>query len=107
MKLHRLIVPVLLAATAAGCTWTKLTPYGEQARILNANQVGSCKPLGTTTAQVAAKVIGIPRPQRDVERDLQNLARNALQSVNGDTIVPVGRPQDGSQTFRMYRCINP
>ena len=107
MKLRHLIVPALLAMTVAGCAWTKLTPYGEQARVLRPDQVSSCKPLGTTTAQVAAKVVGIPRPQRDVEHDLQTLARNALQSVNGDTIVPVGQPQNGSQTFRMYRCINP
>lgn len=107
MKLRHLIVPALLAATAAGCTWTKLTPYGEQARVLRPDQVSSCKALGTTTVQVAAKVAGIPRPQRDVEHDLQTLARNALQNVHGDTIVPVGQPQNGSQTFRMYRCINP
>lgn len=107
MKLRYLIVPALLAMTASGCTWTKLTPYGEQARVLHQNQVSSCKALGTTTVQVAAKVLGIPRPQRDVEHDLRTLARNALQNVHGDTIVPVGQPQNGTQTFRMYRCINP
>lgn len=107
MKLRHLLVPALLAVTASGCAWTKLTPYGEQARVLRPDQVSSCKPLGTTTAQVAAKVLGIPRPQRDIEHDLQTLARNALQGVHGDTIVPVGKPVNGRQTFSLYRCINP
>lgn len=107
MKLRHLIVPLLLTATLTGCAWTKLTPYGEQARVLRPNQVASCKPLGTTTVSVPAKVLGIPLPARDVEHNLQTLARNALQGVKGDTIVPVAPPTNGSQTFRMYRCINP
>lgn len=107
MKLRHLIVPVLVAATLGGCAWARLTPYGEQARVLSASQVGTCKALGTTTVQVPATVLGIPRPQRDVEHDLQVVARNALQNVHGDTIVPEGKPVNGAQTFEMYRCINP
>lgn len=107
MKLRHLLVPALLAATVSGCAWIKLSPYGEQARVLQPSQVSSCKLLGTTSVQVSSTVMGIPRPPKDVEHDLRTLARNALQSVNGDTVVPVGKPVNGSQTFDMYRCINP
>ncbi|AOV16421.1 hypothetical protein BJI67_04465 [Acidihalobacter aeolianus] len=107
MKLRLLLLSALIASLTAGCTWVKLSPQGEEARVLRPDQVSSCKPLGTTTVQVAATVLGIPRPRRDVEHDLQALARNTVQKNGGDTIVPEGQPVNGSQTFAMYRCINP
>lgn len=107
MKIRLLLLSALIASLTAGCTWVKLSPQGEEARVLKPNQVSSCKPMGTTTVQVAASVLGIPRPQRDVAHDLQAMARNAVQNAGGDTIVPEGQPVDGRQTFAMYRCINP
>lgn len=107
MKLRLLLLFFLFTALTAGCTWVKLTPQGQEARVLQPDQVGSCKALGTTTVQVAATVLGIPRPRRDVEHDLDAMARNAVQSAGGDTIVANGQEENGVQTFSMYRCINP
>lgn len=107
MQLRYLIIPSLLLTTLAGCATTQLTSTGQEARVLHSNQVGTCKYLGMTTVQVPAKIIGISLPKKDVEHNLQILARNALQNVNGDTIVPVAPKQGGTQTFRMYRCVNP
>lgn len=107
MKIRLLLISILFTTATAGCTWVNLTPQGKETRVLQPNQVSSCRPLGTTTVQVAASVLGVPRPRRDVEHDLEAMARNVVQKSGGDTIVPEGQPVNGSQTFAMYRCINP
>lgn len=107
MKRLFLICSLTSFALLGGCASTHLTEHGQEARVLRANQVSSCKYLGLTTVQMPAKFIGIPLPHKDVNRNLQVLARNATQALHGDTVVPVGPPNDGMQTFRVYRCINP
>lgn len=107
MKLRLLLLSISLLMLTTGCTWVHLTPKGKEARVLQPNQIHNCKPLGTTTVEVASSVLGIPRPHQDVEQDLESLARNAVQKAGGDTVVPEGNPVKGTQTFAMYRCINP
>jgi len=90
----------------SACATVKLTPAGEKIRVLDPNEVTSCKNLGRTSASVTAKVI-FERPEDAVSEELQTVARNSAARMGGDTIVPLTVIEDGAQTFVVYKCVNP
>lgn len=100
---------VLVAAVLGlmACSWVKLTPEGEKARVLSQAEVTSCKKLGKTTVSVADKIVGMERKEHVVKENLEILARNAAPDMGGDTVVPVSDIVDGKQTYDIYRCVGP
>jgi hypothetical protein len=96
---------VTAAALAGGCSWVSLTPGGEKVRVLEPEEVGTCRLLGKTTATTSAAVAGIGRSFPKVLEELERLARNSAADMGGDTIVPEGRVEDGRRTFGVYRCV--
>lgn len=90
-----------------GCAWVKLTPEGEKARVLSAAEVTGCRKLGKTTVSVKGDIAGMKRLPERVQSELEILARNSAADLDGDTVVPVGQPEDGRQVFDVYRCVNP
>ena len=109
MKIARFYKMLAMAMGAgllvAGCTWVKPTPEGENVRLLSAAEVAKCERIGETTVSLLAKVAGIERNQVKVQRELNTLARNSAADIGGDTVVPLGPPADGKQTFAIYRCM--
>jgi hypothetical protein len=97
----------MVALLIVGCTWVKLSPEGEKARVLTEAEVVSCKKLGTTTVSLKATIAGIERSAEKVQKELEVLARNRAMDLEGDTVVPLTEIEDGQQTFSVYRCINP
>lgn len=101
----------MLGAVAAlilqGCAWVKLTPEGEKARVLGAAEVSGCTKVGITTSTTRSHLAGFRRKTESVQDELLALARNAASELGGDTVVPLGEPQKGRQSFDVYRCINP
>lgn len=89
----------------AGCTWVKPTAEGEKVRVLEAKEVTSCKSLGSTTATLADKVVGIKRKPQKVKKELETLARNSAADLGGDTIVATSEVVSGKQSFAVYRCV--
>ncbi|HUV21019.1 MAG: DUF4156 domain-containing protein [Gammaproteobacteria bacterium] len=94
------------AILLSGCSTLKLTEGGEKIRILDPNEVSSCKNLGRTNTAVTAKVI-FERPADAVAKELTTVARNSAARMGGDTIVPLTVIENGQQTFVVYKCINP
>ncbi|HEY3488431.1 MAG TPA: DUF4156 domain-containing protein [Gammaproteobacteria bacterium] len=105
--MKRIIILSAAALSLQACTWIKLTPEGEQARVLSAADVTNCKKLGATTVSMATKVGIVPLNQKKVAEELKLLARNSAAEMQGDSVVAVGEPKEGQQTFDVYRCINP
>ena len=95
-----ILIPLLLLLSS--CTFLRLTPAGENVAILQANEVTACTSVGTTTVSVVDKVV-VNRKFEKVEEELRILARNR-SAVRGDTLVAVGPPVKGEQTFNVYRC---
>jgi hypothetical protein len=96
----------IVAALLAACSWVKMTPEGEQARVLTEAQAQNCTSLGVTTVSMPTKVAGIPLNQKKVNAELEKLARNAVSEFKGaDSVRPVGEAQNGKQTFEIYDCI--
>jgi hypothetical protein len=94
------------AILLSACSTLKLTEGGEKIRILDPNEISSCKNLGRTNTSVTAKVI-FERPAEAVAKELETVARNSASRMGGDTIVPLTVIENGQQTFVVYKCINP
>lgn len=105
--MKKLLAIVLFAFTLGACTWVELTPEGEKVRVLSLSEVQSCKKKGKVTASLKAKIAGIDRNKKKVQKELEFIGRNSAVDIDGDTIVPVGEIKDGKQVFDVYRCINP
>lgn len=105
--MNRMIIFTAIGLLLSACTWVKLTPDGEKARVLSAAEVTNCKKLGKTTVSLPDEIAGFERNPDKVIEDLQILARNSAVELKGDTVVPVGEHFQGKQTFDVYRCVNP
>jgi len=105
--MKHIMVIIFFTVLLSACTWVKLSPEGEKARVLEEREVGSCKKLGNTTVSLKATIAGIERSAEKVKKELEVLARNHARDLNGDTVVPLTEIENGQQTFSVYRCINP
>lgn len=105
--MKKIIAFCLTGLLLQACTWVKLTPEGERARVLSAAEVTGCKKLGKTTVSVKGDIAGMERLPDRIQEELNILARNSAADLEGDTVVPVGEPKDGKQVFEVYRCVNP
>ncbi|HEX5055657.1 MAG TPA: DUF4156 domain-containing protein [Gammaproteobacteria bacterium] len=104
--MERILSLSVMVALLAGCTWVKMTPEGEQARVLTESQARNCTSLGVTTVSMPTKVVGIPLNEKKVNVELEKLARNAVSEFKGaDSVRPVGDARNGKQTFEVYDCL--
>jgi hypothetical protein len=90
----------------SACSTLKLTEGGEKVRMLDPDEVASCKNLGRTNTSVTAKVV-FDRPADVIAEELATVARNSASRMGGDTIVPLTIIENGQQTFVVYKCVNP
>lgn len=99
-------VPSLIAMMVllSGCAFVDTTPAGEQVRVREADEIHSCRHIGSTSGSVLAEIARVPRNPHRVEAELDALARNAAAEMGGDTIVPAGSVQDGRRSYEVYRC---
>jgi hypothetical protein len=105
--MKRIVSLSVIAVLLQGCSWVKLTPEGEKARVLTGAETRNCTKLGITTVSMATKVAIIPLNQKKVKAELENLARNSVADFKGgDSVAPLGDPQEGKQTFEIYDCVN-
>jgi len=104
MKKTLCITVAALAISA--CSGIKLTDQGEKVRVLDPSEVSSCRELGKTNTSVTSRII-VKRPEETVSEELRVIARNSAARMGGDTIVPLTVIEEGSQTFVVYKCVNP
>ena len=107
VKLSTTIGVGLIAAVLMSCSWVKLTPQGKKVRVLEPQEVTSCKKLGSTTVSLKAKVGPYERSEENVREELIVLGRNSAADIGGDTIVFNKRVDFGKQIFDVYKCVNP
>jgi len=95
---------VLIASLLSSCTWVRVTPEGQNVRLLTQSQVAACQRIGTTTSTTTSKVIVIPRGSESVQTELVDLARNEAGLMGGNAIVADGTVIEGRQRFIVYGC---
>ena len=100
---------MLIVATGliiSSCASIKLTSGGEKVRILEPNEVSTCKKLGKISNSVTA-ILLVKRPIKTIKSELKIMGRNSASDMGGDTIVPLAVVTDGKQAFNIYKCIDP
>ncbi|TVO77922.1 DUF4156 domain-containing protein [Sedimenticola selenatireducens] len=105
MKIIQAIITTTSILLLTGCAWVKPTPEGEKVRVLDADEVTSCKELGTTNVSLIDKIAGINRNAEKVQKELETLARTSAAKIGGDTVVADSPVEDGQQRFIVYRCV--
>ena len=101
----RLII-IALTISLTACATIKLTADGEKVRVLEPNEVNSCRELGKTNTSVTSTII-VERPIEAITKELRIIGRNAAAGMGGDTIVPLTVIDQGRQSFVVYKCVNP
>ncbi len=104
---HYSLASLLVTASLTGCATSGLSEAGDKVRVLDPQEVASCRKLGETNTQVTASLAGIPRPIETITKELKVIARNAAGRMGGDTVVPLTVISEGQQTFEVFKCINP
>ena len=100
----KLIAIIGLTLLVGACTWVKLTPAGERVDVRVATSTADCKLIGTLSTSVMDNVSVYKRNEGKVEKELVTMARNDAAAEGANVIVPVDRPLEGSQKFKMYHC---
>lgn len=100
------VVFALAGLALGGCSFTEVEPDARRVEVLEAARVADCERLGDTQVSVAHKVGFIARGDKAIQTDLNNLARNSATEMGGDTVTPIGEPQNGKQRFGIYDCID-
>ena len=104
---HMLLAGVVLTLGITGCATFELTEAGKKVRVLDPQEVSSCRKLGETSTSTTAYALGLERPIETITSELEDLARNSAGRMGGDTIVPLTVISEGQQSFEVYKCINP
>jgi len=100
---------ILAALLIGGCanTGLKLSSAGEKVRVLDPDEVSSCREMAKVNAATTRVIMGVERPDATIAKELRIVARNRAAKLGGDTIVPLTIVEDGAQAFVVYKCINP
>lgn len=101
MRFTFLACPLLFSL---GCSWVNEKPGAESVALVKAAHVESCEKLGTASASVKHKMMGVERKTAKVSQELLTLAKNEAVALGGDTIVSESAPEEGSQSFKVYKC---
>ena len=87
-----------------GCAWVELSEEGKTVITTTADKIAGCNKLGATTVSTLHKVGFFKRDDYTLRTELNDLARNEATKLGGNTLVPVAKPEKGSQKFAVYHC---
>lgn len=93
---------VSLLAGLSGCAKTIIgvREGAERVSLAEANQVANCQSKGAITISIFAKF----RPEKEVEANMYQMARNKAVDAGADTVVKGESPEFGKRTFNFYKC---
>jgi len=100
-------MPLAGVALLSACTYgIVLDPGGQSVRVAwNGNTgIRPCRDIGKVTVSVLSRVGPVDRSDIKVRDELEIMARNQAAQMHADTIVPLGEPRDGEQSWEAYQC---
>ncbi|MGH8163823.1 MAG: DUF4156 domain-containing protein, partial [Rhodanobacteraceae bacterium] len=66
--------------------------------------VAGCRDVGKITVSVLSRIGPIDRNDIKVRDELEVMAHNQAAQMHADTVVPLGDPRDGEQSWEGYAC---
>lgn len=107
MKPRLLFAALSAAALLAGCSYGIVPDAGSQGvRTAWNGNVSGCRDVGKVTVSVLSRIGPVDRNDIKVRDELEVMARNQAAQMRADTIVPLGEPKDGEQSWEGYACGN-
>ena len=99
------VLPLMGGLSGCASSMIDVREGSDRVSLADADQVASCKSMGTTTVSVLAKMgIFMTRSAEAVEANLLQLARNDAVDDGADTLVKGESPELGKRTFSIYKC---
>jgi hypothetical protein len=93
------------ALALTSCTWVNLEKQGQKVELREASQIAkSCLKIAKVNARVRDTILLLRRSEQKISGELATLARNEAGELGGDTISAIAPPEDGRQSFDVYRC---
>ncbi|HET9835658.1 MAG TPA: DUF4156 domain-containing protein [Rhodanobacteraceae bacterium] len=99
--------PLAGAILLSACTYgIVLDPGGQNVRVAWNGNVGvrPCRDVGKVTVSVLSRIGPVDRNDIKVRDELEIMARNQAAQMHADTIVPLGEPRNGEQSWEGYAC---
>ncbi|WP_096084549.1 DUF4156 domain-containing protein [Agaribacterium haliotis] len=103
MIVFRTACLALITLTTA-CTWVKPQEGADNVALVKDSHVANCERLGKVNVAVKHDVVGLERKRSKVAEELLTLAKNEAVKMDGDSLVSLAEPEQGSQPFAVYRC---
>ncbi len=103
MSTLRTFIATSALITITGCTWVSLTDDGAGVDVVDAEKITTCELLGEVTSSTQDKIV-VGRSSGKIQEELFVLARNEAAVQGADTIVAKAAPENGRQSFSIYRC---
>ncbi|BDU18424.1 DUF4156 domain-containing protein [Lysobacter auxotrophicus] len=105
MRKSMVVMVLVSALVAGGCTWVDMAPGASSVRVIDGSgPPAGCEKRGEVEVTVKSKVAFYERNQLRVREELETLARNEAIGLQADTVQPMGGPMNGSQRFAAWRC---
>lgn len=98
------LTPVGFLAMLAACQWVKPEPGAQGVALVKPQVVQDCTKLGESRVKVKSAIGPLDRGTKKVQDELLTLAKNEAVLIGADAIVAQGTPQEGKQSFALYRC---
>lgn len=105
--MKKLAIIITGSLLLGACNFVKVTEDGSNVAVANASAVSNCSKISQLNVKVRDNYVGsMKRNPETIGKELANMARNEAMSAGGNTVVPVGEPANGRQTFDVYHCGN-
>ena len=90
-----------------GCAkYVDINPGSDEILLVTKKPVG-CISKGTVDVTALAEFAYIERDEKEINRDLLQLAKNSAIKVRANTIMKIKSPKPGEATFSMHYCKRP
>jgi len=90
-----------------GCSKYVDIKAGSDEILLLAKKPVGCISKGTVDVTALAEFAYVERSEKNINRDLLQLAKNSAIKVKANTIIKNNSPKPGEATFSMYKCHRP
>lgn len=101
----RIALTAAVLVLVSACTWVPMDPGAGSVRVIAAGPApADCDKRGEVSVTVKDSIAFYERNALRVRDELETMARNEAQSLQANTVQPLGEPVEGVQRFAAYRC---
>ena len=102
MRLSQLAIVTGVLGLSA-CTWVHMAPGASMVKVVTGPPAG-CEKRGEVEVSVKDRLGPYERNTLRIREELETLARNEAPGLNADTVQPLSEPNDGTQSYAVWRC---